>query len=147
MGKKWGNSLIFILLICAFFYCGKQPSEIEEEYGKLKVTALDSESPVDKITIELDDENLGTFSNPHTLNNIEPGRHKVFTYSDSRSSFPEKIWINRDETAELTIQLHSFNPYSGGLAPDFSRLDTEDKEIKLSENRGKITLLFFFEST
>ncbi|HEX9933672.1 MAG TPA: hypothetical protein VGB38_00640 [bacterium] len=137
-------SILVALLICV--HCGKAPGPLPAvQIGSIRITATGS-SVIDSIRIFLDDRDMGRHKNPATLTSVAAGIHRLFLYIGSTATAPVQVEVKRGETAPVTVVFNP-GPYPGNPALLFAVKDTKGDSISLSEQRGKVVLLLFFEHT
>jgi thiol-disulfide isomerase/thioredoxin len=87
--------------------------------------------------------NLGQYSNLIAVNSLNKDRHKT-TYLLVDSALLKNHPNNEDVLKYHEIIAQVFASSVGGIAPDFSLLNLENKQVNLSDFKGKYVLLDFW---
>lgn len=135
------------LALISELQCGDPPTNPPEpQTGSIRVTALDTTS-IDSIDIELDDLKVGRLKNPAILNNVAEGTHKVRVYDEVNAPSDTIVGVSANHITEVSARLFAEGPYVGRIAPAFTARTIDDSVVVLSQLRGKVVFLIFFEHT
>jgi hypothetical protein len=128
--------------------CGDMPPDIPDiRTGSLNIIAEFNQIPSDSVSITLDDNYVGRYKNPHVINDIEAGLHKVYASDNELIGESRIVLIKVNEQTEAEIKLFGEGPFVGYNAPDFIAVDIAGRNIRLNDQTGKVIFLFFFEHT
>jgi hypothetical protein len=140
--------------------CGDPPTTPVEQRGNIEIhaTLLPQNTPADSIFVVLDGDTLGYVSNPHLCADLYAGKHFVSVktvaqyLADTLEYFstPAYITVQAGQTAQAMFSLTTeipVSPYVGYRAPDFSLCDLNGDSVRLSQQTGKVVLLYFFTGT
>ena len=138
--------MMFIVLVIFALKCGETPEGLPPvEVGDLKITAYYQGNLTDSLTLSIDDYIVGTTANPHIHKGIISGKHKIFASYREYIGESRLVWITKNILTSVDIMLYTTGPYEGFIAPEFTSRDISNKSIRLSDYRGKIVFLCFFE--
>jgi hypothetical protein len=143
-------------MLIGLWGCGDTPSAPEEQVGSIQVYGmLPDSTQAEHIGITLDDIDLGIFDNPHTVEDVQAGLHKleVMTWDTIAPDEIEQYYsmtfveVDPQQVSVAELSLTQEGPFVGNPAPDFSLYDLDSNLVSLSGLEGKVLLLYFFSNT
>lgn len=147
-------TLLTVILI-VLWGCGDAPPAPEDQVGSIAVTGLLPDTTLaDYISICLDDVDLGIFDNPHTLDNVIAGLHKleVMTWDTIAPDDIDQyykldyITVQPEQVTVAEFTLSQEGPFVGNPALDFALYDLDSNLVSLDSIDEKIAILYFFSS-
>lgn len=127
--------------------CGNPPEPLPEIYtGSARIAALDT-LLIDSINISVDGIRLGMFRNPYLFTSLVAGEHKFEVSTKDASADPQIISIQKNRLTRAYFNIETAGPYINRKAPLFSLTDIDGNQVSISDLKGKVILLAFFEHT
>lgn len=157
-GGAW--IIVWIAAILCLNGCGDPPTTPVEQRGDIEIYGilLPQNVPADSIFVVLDGDTLGYVSNPHLCTDLYAGKHFISVktvapyLADTLEylSSPAYVTVTDGQTSPAIFSLTTeipVSPYVGYRAPDFSLCDLNGDTVRLSDQTGKVILLYFFTGT